>query len=92
VLVKTGNTANVTTLVFPNPFTDNLQISLQLQNTVMIQVTLYDASGRMVKKLQQQGFAGKNTIITGNLSLLLPGVYVACIQAGDHTTFHKLTK
>ena len=92
VLVKTGNTTNVITRVFPNPFTDNLQISLQLQNAVMIRVMLYDASGRMVKTLQQQGLTGRNIIIAGNLSSLLPGVYVAYIQAGDHTTFHKLTK
>ena len=92
VLVKTGNATNVITQVFPNPFADNLQISLQLQNAVMIRVTLYDAEGRMVKTLMQQGLTGRNTIVAGNLSSLLPGVYVACIRAGDHTIFHKLTK
>lgn len=92
VLVKTGNATNVITQVFPNPFADNLQISLQLQNAVMIRVMLYDAEGRMVKVLMQQGLTGRNTIVAGNLSSLLPGVYVACIQAGDHKTFHKLTK
>jgi hypothetical protein len=92
VVIRTGNTLLATTEVFPNPFTDVLQISMQLEKAGMIQVALFDASGRLVRKLQQSGLTGKNTIAMSNLSALLPGTYLVQVKAGDHTSFRKLTK
>jgi hypothetical protein len=92
VVVKTGNTLLATTEVFPNPFTATLQISMQLEKAGMIEVALYDASGRMVRKLQQSGLTGRNTIVISNLTALLPGTYLVQIKAGEHTSFRKLTK
>jgi hypothetical protein len=92
VVVKIGNTLDATTHVFPNPFIDNLQISMQLEKAGMIQVALYNASGQLVLKLQQPGLTGRNTIVAGNLSALLTGTYLLQIKAGDHTSFEKLIK
>ncbi|OQP57525.1 T9SS type A sorting domain-containing protein [Niastella populi] len=92
VVVKTGNTFLAGTDVFPNPFTETLQISMQLEKTGMIQVALYDASGRLVRRSHQTGVVGRNTIVMGNLSALLPGVYLLQIKAGEHISFEKLTK
>jgi hypothetical protein len=92
VVVRTGNTLTVGTEVFPNPFKDILQISMQLEKTGMIQVALYDASGRLVKKLQQHGLLGRNTIVMSNLSALLPGVYVVQVKADTYTSFGKVIK
>jgi len=91
VAVKTGNTL-LAGEVFPNPFTETLQISMQLQKAGMIQVTLYDAGGRLVRKLQQSGLTGQNTIVISNLSALLPGIYLVQVKAGENTSFYKLTK
>jgi hypothetical protein len=92
VVVKTGNTLQVSTLVFPNPFKDRLQISMQLEKAGVIQVALYDASGQLVRKVQQAGLLGTNTIVMSNLSALLPGLYLVKVKAGDHTSFEKLIK
>lgn len=92
VVVRTGNALLTTTHVFPNPFTTILQISMQLEKAGMIQVALYNASGQLVRKLQQQGLTGQNTIAMGNLSALLTGTYYLQIKAGNHTSFEKLTK
>jgi hypothetical protein len=92
VAVKTGNTLLTNTDVFPNPFTDLLQISMQLEKTGVIQVALYDASGRLVRRSQQTGLVGRNTIVMGNLSALLPGVYLLQMKAGEHISFEKLIK
>jgi len=92
VVVRTGNTLTVNTEVFPNPFKDILQISMQLEKAGMIQVALYDASGRLVKKVQQQGLLGRNTIVMSNLSALLPGVYLVQVKADKRTSFEKLIK
>jgi hypothetical protein len=58
----------------------------------MIQVALFNASGQLVGKLQQQGLKGQNAIAMSNLSALLPGTYLLQIKAGEHTTFEKLIK
>jgi hypothetical protein len=83
VAVRTGNTLAVSTVVFPNPFKDILQISMQLEKAGVIQVALYDANGRLVKKVQQQGLFGRNTIVMSNLSALLPGVYWVQVNADN---------
>lgn len=92
VLVKTGNALNASVLVFPNPFTNNLQINLQVEKAGAIHIALYDAHGRLVKQLERQGLAGRNTIAINDLSNLLPGVYFTKITTGDHTIFEKLIK
>jgi hypothetical protein len=92
VVVKTGNTLLTTSNVFPNPFTDILQISMQLEKAGMIQVALYNATGQLVNKLQQHGLTGRNTIAMRNLSVLLPGTYFVQVKAGDNTSFEKLIK
>jgi hypothetical protein len=92
VTVKTGNTFLANTEVFPNPFKDILQISMQLEKAGMIQAALYDASGRLVRTSQQTGLVGRNTIAMGNLSALLPGVYYLQVKAGEHIAMQKLLK
>jgi hypothetical protein len=92
VVVKTGNTLLATTTVFPNPFTDILQINMQLEKAGMIQVALYNASGRLVRTLQQSVLPGRNTIAMSSLSALPPGTYLVQVKAGDHTSFSKLIK
>jgi hypothetical protein len=92
VTVKTGNTFLANTEVFPIPFKDILLISMQLEKTGMIQVALYDASGRLVRRSQQTGLVGRNTIAIGDLSALLPGVYLLQVKAGEHIATQKLTK
>jgi hypothetical protein len=78
--------------VFPNPFIDNLQISMQLEKAGAIQVALFNAGGQLIKKLQQQGLKGLNAIAMSNLSALPPGTYLLQIKAGEHTSFEKLIK
>ena len=92
VVVRTGNTLTVNTEIFPNPFKDILQISMQLEKAGVIQVALYDASGRLVKKVQQQGLLGRNTIVMSSLSALLPGVYLVQVKVDKNTSFQKLIK
>jgi hypothetical protein len=92
LLVKTGNATNASLQVFPNPFTASVQINLQLEKNGAIQIVLFDAGGRMIKKLERQGSTGNNTIVINDLSILQPGVYLIKITAGDRTVFEKLIK
>jgi len=90
VVVKTGS--SFVTHVFPNPFTNSLQVNLLLQNAGTIQVQLFDAGGRLLRKVVKQGLAGVNAVVLNDLQSLLPGVYLARITAGDQTIFQKLVK
>jgi hypothetical protein len=90
VVVKAGS--DIITEVFPNPFTNTLQINLQLQKAATIQVQLFDAGGRMLRKIEKQALAGANSIVLSDLQTLLPGVYMTRITAGDKTIFEKLVK
>lgn len=77
VVVRTGNTLQVNADIFPNPFKDILQISMQLEKAGMIQVALYDAGGQLVRKVQQAALLGRNTVVMSNLAALLP-VFTWC--------------
>lgn len=90
VTVKIG--ASFVTQVFPNPFTNSLQVNLLLQKAGTIQVQLFDAGGRMLRKVEKQGQAGVNAIVVSDLQTLLPGVYMARVTAGDQVVFQKLVK
>ncbi|OQP51311.1 hypothetical protein A4H97_27415 [Niastella yeongjuensis] len=92
VVVPTRNIVATPTGVFPNPFKDILQISMQLEKAGVIQVALYNSSGQLVSKVQQQGLLGRNTIVMYNLSALLPGIYLVQIKTDKHTSFEKLIK
>ncbi|WP_205513692.1 T9SS type A sorting domain-containing protein [Longitalea arenae] len=92
VVVKTGNTLLPSKAVFPNPFTEILQISMQLEKAGKIQVALFDAGGRLVRKQQHTGMLGRNTIVISDLSALPTGSYLLQIKAGEHTSFEKLIK
>ncbi|WP_207515507.1 T9SS type A sorting domain-containing protein [Longitalea luteola] len=92
VVVKTGNTLLASATVFPNPFTDILQISMQLEKAGMIQVALYNAGGELVRKQQHAGVLGRNTVVISDLSALPAGSYLVQMKAGNHTSFRKLIK
>lgn len=91
-VVKTGNTLLAAAIVFPNPFTEILQISMQLEKAGMIRVALFNAGGQLVRMQQHTGVLGRNTIVINDLSALPTGSYLVQIKAGGHTSFEKLIK
>lgn len=61
---------NISISAYPNPFTDQLQISLK-GYTDDLEISIHDISGRMVFQESQTA----NSIVTLNLKSLIPGVY-----------------
>lgn len=62
---------------------------MQLEKAGMIQVALYDENGQLVKKVQQTGLLGSNTMVMSNLTALLPGV---CYQPINFINFNQSTR
>lgn len=90
LIIRTG--AAITTQVFPNPFTDNLQVNITLPKSSVIQVALYNSGGQLMKQERQMGQAGRNAITLNGLSSLLPGIYFTRITTGSNTIYSKLVK
>ncbi|MFT3822387.1 MAG: T9SS type A sorting domain-containing protein [Chitinophagaceae bacterium] len=90
--VKATASADITSSIYPNPFTERINFSITLQTSVPVSVTLYDANGRMIQKVIRQGQSGTNQVSLTGLSSLTPGIYMASITAGEFTTVQKLVK
>ena len=77
--------------VYPNPFTNRLNISFILPGTSGVQVNLTDAFGRMVRQAEEKNSfpAGKHTLVleSGNL---LPGIYFCWIKTDSYTVVRKV--
>jgi hypothetical protein len=74
--------------VFPNPATNELQISLGLVQDEMVQYELTDISGRIVKTWQAA--TSKEAVTTHDVSELTNGIYILKVTAGQHSKTEKI--
>jgi flagellar hook assembly protein FlgD len=83
--------------IFPNPFKDRAYIKYTLNSPTHVQLSIYDQSGRQVKKLVNTTQSkGKFTVTwngTDNQGRRLPkGNYYSILKAGKNDYHQKLTK
>ncbi len=80
--------------VWPNPFTELLQVSITAQNAGKVELRISDAAGRIVLTQQQKVSVGVNQLIVPGLSGLVKGTYIVEVinpDANNRVAF-KLTK
>jgi hypothetical protein len=82
-----NNTTN--SLIFPNPTSNNTILSIDLKNDAMIDISVLNSIGQIVKIQKAQGQVGKNTIAI-DLSGLSGGVYLAAIKVGEAISTKKI--
>lgn len=77
ISVKLNNAtiSNSVVKVFPNPYMERINVSFDSKEAGATQILLCNASGTIVKKLNQQAVAGSNTFTINNLSQQSAGVY-----------------
>ena len=77
ISVKLNNAtiSNSVVKVFPNPYMEKINVSFDSKEAGATQILLCNASGTIVKKLNQQAVAGSNTFTINNLSQQSAGVY-----------------
>lgn len=80
--------------VYPNPVTENMNLSFYLPKSEKLEMALYSMEGKALQLIKEAQMyeAGQN-----NLALELPqnigaGVYLLCIQSQTHKTFVKVVK
>ena len=76
-------------IVYPNPSSSIFKITLESESDELITVTLFDATGKLIKEIEGgHSFEEMHLDASG----LAPGVYMAVVKQGDLLKTVKLTK
>ncbi|MBN9382158.1 MAG: T9SS type A sorting domain-containing protein [Chitinophagaceae bacterium] len=79
------------TSIAPNPFSDAINIELQLGQPQQLHIRLIDAAGKVMRSVLYNGQKGVNTIQIQQLSRLSDGVYILQLHtAGQEIQFKVL--
>jgi hypothetical protein len=84
-----NNLSNIT--LYPNPFTENLNISFNANNNEKIEIRLYDITGKLILNENYSISTGNNSINLNTINLS-GGVYVINIQNSGVLQSFKLIK
>ncbi|MFT3822386.1 MAG: T9SS type A sorting domain-containing protein [Chitinophagaceae bacterium] len=87
-----ANAATVVINIVPNPFTDKLNLFIDLPKAEPITIILYNTGGSMVQRINQPGQRGNNNVTLNGLGSLPSGVYMISVTAGDQHIVQKLVK
>ena len=77
--------------VYPNPFTDKLNITFDLLEASAIRIILTDSFGRLIRVMEDQSLvsAGQHTV-TLESGGMQPGMYYCRIQTDSYTVIRKI--
>ncbi|MBU0765122.1 MAG: S8 family serine peptidase, partial [Bacteroidetes bacterium] len=80
-------------IVYPNPFTDRIEIDFYSVDSQEVKIELFDLMGRMIYSNEQPVFPGiRNQLDITGLSSVRQGVYVLRIRADEKAFKYKLIK
>ncbi len=78
--------------IFPNPFSENINIIFYSGSAKTVSIIIYDATGRIILEERYPVNNGYNEIIKDNLSDLSSGIYFLRVQSENTFFIHKLIK
>ncbi len=80
-------------ITYPNPFHDNLNISITTESSFEILVNIYDLNGKLIKSQNENLNQGEN-LITLTLAEVSKGMYFISIKSkdGKFSTFIKIIR
>lgn len=76
----------------PNPFINEINVSIELLKANPIQLKITDASGRLTFQKNYTGTKGVNNLTLTNLSNFKAGIYFLEISSGSETIHEKIVK
>lgn len=92
VVINFNNKVEPIHAILPNPFENNLNITVDMSNiTSAAQVKVIDLEGRVVVE-RNISASGMQTITLDEVSALVPGVYHLVFTAGDESYVRKIVK
>ena len=94
LVTNIATTNNVYALsVYPNPFTDKINITYQLNETATIYVKLMDVTGRIIYTSSSQNQnAGTHSLEINETTNLAKGVYLLEMNVGGEVNVYRLMK
>ncbi len=92
IIKLNGNKISLNSKIKPNPFVNQVELSVQLATANNIKVRITSQSGAMLFQRSYKGNAGTNSIKIAELGNLSPGVYFIELSSGDEVIREKLIK
>ncbi len=74
---------------FPNPFSNGTTISYHLPKAAIVNISIYNTSGQLVKRLVNESQTIGYHTVHWNTDLIRPGLYYYQIKAGDFVEVKK---
>ncbi len=71
------------TKIYPNPAYDMINIEFNLDQQSIIEISIFDLQGRMVKLLYKDGADRGKNVLSFNKGALSPGIYFIKIQSNN---------
>jgi len=78
--------------IYPNPFTDKVNIAVSSEVNTQASISLFDNAGKLLAKQVSTINKGANNVVLQNLDNLARGFYIIKVQVGDVVTTQKLIK
>lgn len=76
--------------VYPNPATENTQVSFTIANKGNVTIRVYNVTGQMVAELANQDFAAGTHNLEANLSKFNSGIYMINMVSAEGTANQKV--
>jgi hypothetical protein len=70
---------------YPNPFSDQINLALVLEDSDQVLIKLYDQNGRMIKQILNSNLNAGEHVFDTDLSQLSSGVYYAKVFVGNYS-------
>ncbi|PWT97103.1 MAG: hypothetical protein C5B52_14460 [Bacteroidetes bacterium] len=92
VVLRTMDKNFVSGRIAPNPFVNQFEVSLTLNNADEVRIRIMDHSGRIVHLEEQRASKGSNHIVVNSLSGLSAGIYFVEISSSNDRLIQKIVK
>jgi Secretion system C-terminal sorting domain len=90
VSVKISDWVSGEMIISPNPSSTNAQVKIKMNKAAMGDITVFDATGKIVLKQQASLLAGNNTVVINNITKLNDGYYTVRLNTNNEIFSTKL--
>ncbi len=90
--ISEENLQNLEVQVFPNPFTSNIQIDINIQYSDNISISIYNSKGELIENKTNISIQPGDIYVISNTDKLKQGVYFCVIKTSDVIQTRKIVK
>lgn len=92
IVLKRSVTGTIISSLYPNPFTEKINLTVTLDKASTINAEILDATGRIYFKQAIEGRTGINNIVFSGINKLAPGIYFIRITTPTISVVEKIVK